>query len=161
MATKQEIITAIRQGIERVEQTFSGLSDAELDKPVHAGEGGWTARQILAHLAGRADSYQMMFQLAEAPPQQQGAPSFDVNHWNQGIVDARVGKSRDDLLAEFRETHESLIQRVEALPDETLQQTVTMPRGPVTVGDALLGSGGQHSISHAEEVEQALGTPGS
>ena len=154
MATKQEIVTAIRQGIERVDQTFSGLSDEQLDNRVHDSEGGWTARQILAHLAGRADSYQMMFQLAEAPAPQ-GAPSLDVNHWNQRIVDARAGKSRDELLAEFRETHERLIQQVEALPDEMLQQTVTMPRGPVTVGDALLGSGGMHSVRHAEEVEQA------
>lgn len=154
MATKQEIIAAIQQGIQRVEQTFSDLSDEQLDKRVHEGADGWTACQILAHLAGRSDSYQMMFQLAEAPPPQD-RPAFDVNHWNQQIVDARAGKSKDELLTEFRETHERLIQQVEALPDAALLQTVTMPRGPITVGDALAGSGGMHSVRHAEEVEQA------
>lgn len=156
MPTKQEIIAAIQEGIERVEQTFGKLSDEQLDAQVHEGDGGWTGRQILAHLAGRSGTHQMIFQMAEAPPPQSSElGGFDVNHWNQKIVDERAGSSKDDLLAEFRETHEQLLQRVEALPDDGLQQPVTMTRGVMPLGDVLLNSGGKHSVAHAEEVEQA------
>ena len=51
MATREEIIGAIQQGIATVDQTFGDLSDEQLATEVY--EGGWTAKGILAHLAGR------------------------------------------------------------------------------------------------------------
>lgn len=160
MATKPEITTAIRAGIDRVEQTFGDMSDEQLNKQIHEDDGGWTAKQVLAHLAGRADTHQMMFQMAGGPPPEPPAGGFDVNHWNQQIVDARSDKSRDELLTEFRDAHERLIERVEALPEEDLGKSVTTPRGTSTLGDVLMGSGGNHSVAHSEEVKQSLGASG-
>ena len=51
MATKQEITAAIREGIEHVERTFGALTDDQLRVKVHEADGGWTAKEILAHLA--------------------------------------------------------------------------------------------------------------
>lgn len=156
MAEKQEIIDQIQAGIERVDQTFSGLSDEQLDTQVHEGEGGWTARQVLAHLAGRADGYNMVFQMAEGGKGFAGG-DFDVNTWNQQKVDARADKSRDELLEEFRTTHQVMIERVKAADDATLQTKVPSPRGgEIEIGDMLMGSAGRHSIMHSEEVEKAL-----
>ena len=53
MVAKEQITTAIQQGIADVEATFGGLSDAQLTTQVYTEPGGWTARDILAHLAGR------------------------------------------------------------------------------------------------------------
>ena len=64
MATKQEIIAAIREGIEQVERTFGALNDEQLRVKVHESDGGWTAKEILAHLAGRARGYETMRNLA-------------------------------------------------------------------------------------------------
>lgn len=156
MAEKQEIVTQIQAGIERVNETFGSLSDPQLDQQVHEGEGGWTARQILAHLAGRADGYDMLFQMAKGGA---GFSSgdFDVDTWNQQHVDARADKSRDELLEEFRNAHRAIIERVETVDDETLQTKVPSPRGgEMAVSDMLMGSAGRHSIMHAEEVERAL-----
>lgn len=154
MAERHEIVSQIQAGIERVNDTFGSLTDAQLDQQVH--EGGWTARQILAHLAGRADGYDMLFQMAEGS---EGFTSgdFDVDTWNQQHVDARADKSRDDLLEEFRNAHRAIIERVETVDEETLQAKVPSPRGGENaVSDMLMGSAGRHSIMHAEEVERAL-----
>jgi hypothetical protein len=154
MPTKQEIIAAIQQGIEQVEQTFGDLSDEDLDARIHEGDGGWTGHQILAHLAGRSGTHQMIFQMAEAPPAQPPeSGSFDVNHWNQKIVDQRAGATKEQLLTEFRETHEQLVNRVEALPEEALNEQITTPRGVSSLGEVLMNSGGKHSIAHAEEMK--------
>lgn len=155
MTTKSEITTAIRAGIDRVEQTFGNMSDEQLNKQVHEGDGGWTAKQVLAHLAGRVDTHNMMFLMAGGPPPEAPAGGFDVNHWNQQIVDARADKSKDELLTEFRDVHERLIQRVDALPEDDLGKTVTTPRGTSTLGEVLMGSGGNHSVTHSEEVKRA------
>lgn len=156
MAEKQEIVTQIQAGIEQVNQTFGQLTDEQLDTQVHEGEGGWTARQVLAHLASRADGYNMLFEMAEGGAGFAGG-TFDVNTWNQQHVDALAGKSRDELLEEFRATHQAMIERVEAADDATLQTKVPSPRGgEMEISEMLLGSAGRHSIMHSEEVEQAL-----
>lgn len=156
LAAKSEVVGAINKGIEDVDGVFGSLSDEQLATRVHQDDIGWTAGQVLAHLAGRQAGYEMMSKLAQGgPPPDMG--SFDVHAWNQSHVDARAGKSRDELLAEFREVHEGLAARVEAMPDELLAREFVGFRGPTTVGDSLMASGGTHSSSHAAEVSQALG----
>lgn len=156
MATREEIIGAIQQGIAAVDQTFSGLTDEQLATEVY--ENGWTAKEILAHLAGRQSSYDMLFHLAaggEMPQAPDGG--FDVDHWNQQIVDERIDKSRDELIAEARAVHEALLERISNIDDATLNATVPMPRGEMLASDILAGSGGMHSVTHSADVAKALG----
>lgn len=157
MATKEEIIAAIRQGIARVEATFGGLTDEQLATQVHSEEAGWTARDILTHLAGRAQGYELTFRLAEGTPVPPRPGGFDVNAWNQSRIAERAGKSRDELLAEVRAVHEALIARVEGLTDEQLSDTIRRGENTIPVSEALRGGGGTHSINHTIEVEKALG----
>ena len=157
MATKQEIIATIREGNARVMQTFGGLSDEQLNRKIYDGEHGWTAKEILAHLASRAPGYERMIGMAESGS---GFPAgFNIDAYNQERVDERMGKSRDALLADFLTTHVALIERVEGLPDEMLAKTIQRPQGAVPLSDILRGSGGRHSITHAADVERALGLP--
>lgn len=155
MATKQEIIETIRQGNQRVAHTFSALTDEQLNTRVHFDEIGWTAKQVLVHLASRAPGHARMIGMAESGA---GFPAgFDVNAYNQQRIDERGGKSRDALLAEFLTAHDALIERVQGMTDEQLSRTLRMPRGEMALSDVLRGSGGQHSINHAAEVEKVLG----
>ena len=153
MATKQEITAAIRAGIEQVERTFDSLTDEQLQVKVHQADGGWTAKEILAHLAGRARGYEMMRNLAAGTPP---AGGLDVNHWNQERVTERINNSRDDLLAEFRTTHEGLIAFIETLDDATLDREIRLGSQPAPLGEVIRRAGGQHSVNHAREVEEAL-----
>ncbi len=154
MATKQEIVASINDGIARVDATFGGLSDEQLQQKVHEADGGWTAKQILAHLAGRQGSYDAIVAMAQgdAPPFTSG-----VDDWNQQAVDQRIDNSAEALLTEFQQVHETLIATVRDLDEDLLATTIAMPRGEMTLSDILAGSGGRHSISHSAEVEAALG----
>jgi uncharacterized protein (TIGR03083 family) len=155
MATREEIITAIRAGMDRVEAVFSPLTDEQLATPVHPDEGGWTARDILAHLAGRQMGIDGMFGIA-AGGASPFAGGFDVDQWNRDRIKERSGRSRDELLDEFRSVHTALIERVRQTPDGQFAVTVESPRGPATLGDMLAGSGGRHSVTHADEVAAAV-----
>lgn len=156
MASKREIIAAIRQGNDRVGRTFGSLSNAQLATNVHEGEDGWTVKQILAHLAARGDTYDVLIGMAGSDRPVLGG-DFDIDAWNRSQVEARRDRSRDALLDDFRAAHERLIARVQEMPDAQLQRTIVFPRGPVSLDDVLRNSGGLHSVSHAEEVEKALG----
>lgn len=159
LASKAEIVDAIRAGVGRVQSTFGELTEEQLDTQVYDGPTGWTARQVLAHLAGREDTYDLLIQLAEETG---GAPpgGFDIDTWNQQLIVDRQSRSLGTLLREFQQVHERLIARVEALRDDQLQRVVVFPNQETTLGDVLLGSGGMHSIQHAEDVEKSLGLPG-
>jgi uncharacterized damage-inducible protein DinB len=157
MATKQDAAESIQLGIDRVQSTFGSLTDEQLKTTIHQAAGGWTAKQILAHLASREPNYERLINMAET-----GASlptgNIDFNAMNQEAVDQVVDRSRDELLAQFRDAHEGLITRVQGLPDDLLDKTIALPMGDVALGDVLMRGGGLHSINHAIEVEQALGT---
>jgi hypothetical protein len=161
MATKQEIIAAIRQGQERVRATFGRLSAEQLAMRVHDDEGDrWTAKHVLAHLAGRAAGYTRMMQLGQRqPPTPPPGARFDVNEWNRQQVEQRIDRPATELLREFRQVHDDLIRQVEALPDETLDRVVPHPAGERPLGEVLMMSGGTHSVNHTATVERALGLP--
>jgi len=157
MATKQEITDMIRQGNQRVMQTFGGLTEEQLNTRVHFDDIGWTAKQLLAHLAGRAPGHARMIGMAESGA---GLPAdFDLNAYNQQIVDERKDKSRDALIAEFLTVHDALIERVNGMSDEQLAKTMQWRTGEIPLSDVLRGSGGQHSTNHAAEAEKVLGLP--
>lgn len=156
MPDKDQITAAIGQGIADVEATFGGLSDAQLGTQVHAEAGGWTARDILAHLAGREQVYAMMRQAASGG-ENPFASISNFGDWNQARVTERAGVSRDDLLTEFRTVHENLLTQVQAMSDDDLAGTVALgPRTP-SLADLMYASGGTHSSGHAKEVAQAVG----
>lgn len=157
MATKQEITETIRQGNQRVMQTFGGLTEEQMNTRVHFDDIGWTAKQLLAHLAGRAPGHTRMIGMAESGT---GLPAdFDLNAYNQQIVDERKDKSRDALIAEFLTVHDALIERVNGMSDEQLAKTMQWRTGEIPLSDVLRGSGGQHSTNHAAEAEKVLGLP--
>jgi len=155
MASKGEISAAILRGNRDVQQVFGGLMDTQLDTRVQQGEGTWTAGDILGHLAGREQVYAMMFQAARGD--NPFAAISDFNAWNEARVAERRGDERDDLLAEFRAVHEALLAQVEATDEAELAQVVALGARQATLGDLLLGSGGQHSTTHASEVASVLG----
>lgn len=157
MATRAEIAGAIQQGMGAVEETFEDLSDEQLATQVYDDGDGWTAKQVLAHLAGRKAGYDMLIEMATGEREASFGDDMDFNAWNQRFVDERGNESRDELLTEFKTIHEELIEQAAALDDEQLAVTLTMPRGEMTIGDILAGSGGMHSINHSADVAKALG----
>ena len=156
MPDKSQITAAIQQGIADVTATFGNLSDEQLATQIHAADGGWTARDILAHLAGREQVYAMMQQVASG-----GENPFtkvtNYNDFNEARVTDRQGKSRDELLSEVRTVHENLLAQVQAMSDEQLAGVVPIGQRTPTLGDLMYGSGGTHSSNHAKEVSQVLG----
>ncbi len=139
MATHAEIDGAIEQGIRAVEGTFGDLSDEQLAVQVYTDGDGWTAGQILAHLAGRKAGYDMIIEMATGQREPGFGDSMDFDAWNRRFVDERAGQSRDELIAEFKDVHQELRARVASLDESALNGTMTTPRGEITFGDLLAG----------------------
>jgi hypothetical protein len=156
MTAREDIIAAIRSGVERANATFGALDDAQLGREIYPGEGGWTARQVLAHLAGRAYNYDILFEMA-AGLREPDLGSLDIDRQNERIIQELEGKSRDELLAQMRAVHEEVIARVQSAPDEVLEREFPIPSGSIPFSRVLRSAAGRHTIQHTAEVEEALG----
>jgi hypothetical protein len=158
VTSKADIIAAIEAGNARVAAVFGALSAEQLATRVYPGGRGWTARDILAHLAGRGPGHEIVLELARDPTTFDFA-NFDADAWNQQRVDELAGLGRDELLAEFRAVHEALRDRVAAMSDAELSVELAFPFGSLGLGDVLQLSGGEHSEQHADDVARALDLP--
>lgn len=153
MANRQEIIETIQEGNALVLRTFANLSEAQAQTRV--GDGGWTAKEVLAHMAGRQPAYERLIRMTQPdPPVFSG--NLDPDAYNASLVDERRDKPVAEILAEFMSVHERLIQQVQELPDAALSQAIALPQVEMPLGDLLRLAGGVHSIGHTKEVQEAL-----
>lgn len=141
--TKGELLELLRTQAAQVEDAVEGLSAEQLEEGRY--EGGWNARQILAHVAAIEWTYPRLIDLAKGPresapprtdapaaPASQpstgtaaataptGAPPANpIDSYNARQVEKRAGSSVAELLEEFRTNRAALIAAVEAA-DEAL-----------------------------------------
>lgn len=154
MFARREVVAAIRDATRRSAATFGALSDAQLAVRVGDGSGAdaWTAREVLAHLAGRALLYALLIELARTGLR---LDDFDVDEFNALRVHDRRERGVADLLAEFRTTHEELARWVAVEP--AFEQSVRLNGRAMPLSTVLLVEAALHSLEHAAAVRQAVG----
>ncbi len=163
MATKEQIVDALRAFVQRVDKLTAGLSPDDWQKSVY--EGGWTVKQAFCHLAAMSNAVPFIINLAAAPappPQRKGgdggtSTAFDADAWNAREVGTRENKPVEEILAEVRTGHDNSIKAVQATSDELLTKEFRAPWGLIApLGDALLETVNGHNGGHLTDVEQAL-----
>ena len=152
VASKQDIINAYQESTRRLDGIVAGRSEEDLMKTA---DGGWTAKQIICHLASTAGSAAFFVTMAQSG-QGMGA-GFDLDRWNAEQVAARQDKPLDEILAEFRAGHESSIKAVEAAADDLLAKQVPNFSGVMSaLADMIQGSPTDHEAAHLDDLEKAL-----
>jgi hypothetical protein len=154
MATRAEVVNSIRQATETVGRTCRTLAEEHLQTRVHEGEHGWTARELLAHLAGRQVVNDCPLQLASGVGAPLGGNACRGDRY-QTLVDRRLSRSRDAPLAAFQAVQEALIARAQALSDDQFARPIP-PQGEMLLGELLGMAGGAHASHHAPDIEQAI-----
>jgi len=152
VASKQEIISAYQQSTRRLDGIVAGRSEEDLKKIVYP---GWSAKQILCHLASTAGSAAFFITLAQSG-QGMGA-GFDIDRWNAEQVAARQDRPLEEIMAEVRAGHESSIKAVESAADDLMaKQVPDFSGGMSALADLIKGSATDHEASHLDDLEKAL-----
>src|SRR5689334_19018984 len=119
--TKAELLARIRAARADLERTIAGLDDAALSAP---GPEGWAVKDHLAHLAawGRKVLANME---GRKGPQVLGVPEdvYQRGDWveiNEIVRAPDKDRPAADILADYRDVHTTLLQRIEALPETDL-----------------------------------------
>ena len=122
-------------------------------------EGEWSVRDVLSHLAARANPVALVRGRIESPaatPDQ--SARRDIVAVNQGQIDERRSASATDLLDEIRQGHAEASSAIQSLDEAFLstQVSIPMPPGEVVAIDLIQMAGPRHDNSHWDAIEAAL-----
>lgn len=153
--------TLIRQyaaGPDEVRAAVAGLTDAELDltPPAEVDPDGWTARQIVHHLADSemTSAIRLRRLLTETDPVIQG---YDENEFARRLhYDTRPIAASLDALRAARATSTELLERLSE--DDWRRAGSHSDSGSYSVEDWLTIYAA-HAHEHAEQIARAVGRP--
>ncbi|HYF65529.1 MAG TPA: DinB family protein [Herpetosiphonaceae bacterium] len=134
-------------------------SEDELRAPIR--DDGWTAFQILSHMAissrGILSLAKAQYRARKAGQEFGGAgPGFDIHRWNEEQVAAWSDHSLEQVRTEWTETGRQFHAFSSSLSAEDLELPVRFADGtPLTLGE-LLGVITFHLRTHRQELSRGL-----
>ncbi|MCZ2108107.1 MAG: DinB family protein [Dehalococcoidia bacterium] len=150
-----QALSALDQAVRRVETAARQVPAGAWDDIIHTGDGAWTRRQLLAHLASSDRRQLVRIRIGAGIPEpgdeQEHAAELQIDTWNQARVDERSGQSIDDLLTEMRANRGNLVALLGRLSPE--QRERPMPfRGVPTPLPEMIRFLILHFDMHAAEL---------
>lgn len=158
IATREELLAALRADAARLPEVVGAIGEAELERGVY--ENGWSARQLLAHLAAIEWTYPHLIERAQAAggSDSSAGGTFDMDAYNERQVVKRAEAGIEDLLEEFGRNRAATIEAV-AEADGALLAQQTRSAGGVegTLLEVLIGVTVGHVREHLGDLEGAGG----
>jgi uncharacterized protein (TIGR03083 family) len=157
-ATKQALLAALRASGDETIATLRALPPESLARACYAG--GWSGREVVAHLAAIEWTYPRLIDLAREAERQgasgdAGATSVSggIDGYNARQVAKRAGVSLDDLLDEFARNRAATIAAVEAM-DESLLAVPIRSAGGVegALADVVRWVAVDHVLGHVRDI---------
>ena len=148
-ATRKRLLEQYRDGYRTVSEAVAGLSDAELDR---VPADGWTARQIVHHLADSeiTSAIRLRRLIAEQQPVIHG---YDEELFAKRLYyDRPIGPSLEALKA-ARSTTADIVER---LSEAEWQRSGTHSESGAYGVETWLEIYAAHAHDHAEQIRRAL-----
>ena len=156
MATREQLLEAIVNADNRVIEIFARLTPGQAATQVHLEEGGWSAKQVLAHLTSNDVRLDMYLDPDCTIASLYGQAYWD---WNQKWVDDRDGRDLASLIVEHQTQSASSIEKVRSITQAGLDRIVPAPgeRPPRPISDWIEVVCVGHAIRHSGVVAEILG----
>jgi hypothetical protein len=148
VATKDELTNGINVLIREGKRIGGRLTG---DQWAAAGsEGGWSNRQILAHVAGvGAIVVPFVTSIANAAPGTDSSAGVDIDAMNAQIVGQRADKTVPQLVDELAANYGGVIEWLRTAPDELLERRASFAvYQDLTLSDLMMQVVVMHGIAH-------------
>lgn len=161
IATREELLAALRADAARLPEVVGAIGEAELERGVY--ENGWSARQLLAHLAAIEWTYPRLIERAQAAQgvglnEESGGGGFDMDAYNERQVSKRAGATVAELLEEFGRNRAATIEAAGSASEALLAQRTRSAGGVEgTLLEVLIGVTVGHVREHLGDLERAGG----
>ena len=156
--TKHELLEHIKRDRARLEETVEGLGDEELAAP--GPDGGWSVRDHLSHIAAwermivahlRDGSDHEIAGMDEA-----SYAAATLDELNDQLYRLHGDRTVDQVRAEFRAAHESIVSYIERMPEDRLGAPYWEEDAEKTVLDKIAGDTYLHYAEHAEWISELI-----
>lgn len=154
---KQELEAQFRDERAKLEAVLGSLTPAQMQ--VAGVVGDWSIKDVLAHISvWSARTVALMFQAERGQAPSIGVPEDAAADWanvNAKSYAEQKDRALEQVLADFRGTHQQLLKRVAAWKDEhTFFDKRAYPslRGN-SIFDYAYGNGPEHDIEHRRQIE--------
>ena len=144
-------------------EVVAAIGADDLERGVY--ENGWSARQLLAHLAAIEWTYPRLIEQARSPaearPTSSASRSFDMDAYNHRQVSNRADATIPELLEEFARNRQSTITAIADAEQELLNQPTRSAGGAQgTLLEVLTNVTLEHVRTHLSDLESAVDTVG-
>ncbi|MHB8573204.1 MAG: maleylpyruvate isomerase N-terminal domain-containing protein [Candidatus Dormibacteria bacterium] len=148
------LVEDLRRGGREAARRMLALPLSSLDAGGY--EGGWTGRQILAHISSIEWTYPRIIDLARTGSSAAGtatAGAFDIDAYNQRQVDRRADRTLEELVAEFTSNRDALVAAVETMDPALLEvQVESVARMTGSLDQVLRFVALTHVDDHLDQV---------
>lgn len=148
MATRDELTAALEVLINEARRIGARFSDEDWAR--EGDEGGWTTKQVLAHVAGVGGMVvPFVTAVSSAPPGANAGQGFDVDAMNAQIVAQRADKTPAELVAEVESSYGAVIEFVRGAADDLLDRRIEFADfHDLPVSDLMVQIVALHGIAH-------------
>jgi uncharacterized damage-inducible protein DinB len=143
--TREELLDVIGQ-----------MDTADWERPVQAGESGWTVKQALLHVA-TSESGQLAAGKAIAAGQPTVPDDFDLNRYNKRQIEKNQARQPPEILFGMAESRQKLLAFLDDVSAEDLDKRGKHGRGDVISLEQLFYRIGEHEAEHTAEIRQTSG----
>jgi hypothetical protein len=169
--TRDEAVRTLQEGQDRVDALVEGLSEGQLTRPGTIGDGDWSAKDLIGHLATWEEAALRTleeFQRGEMPWIETDDGPFAapdagrVDVFNARTVAEKQRRTLAEVAAQAGRTHRELVDAIEGLSDEEWRAKATYPtpmdrrRRLVTLLGSVLGAPRRpfgHAFAHLPDLE--------
>lgn len=154
-AMRRQAMDEIAAAPGKLRAAVGGLKDNQLDTPYR--EGGWTARQVVHHVADSHLNAYVRLRLALTETEPTIKP-YDEKRWAE-LADAKSGPVEVSLTL-LEATHDRWVRLLRSLADADFAKTFRHPEHGVRTLDWLLflyAWHGKHHIAHITRLRQQKG----
>jgi hypothetical protein len=156
--TRDEVVAAVERERARLVELVQRLAREAETRPVT--EGGWTARDVLAHCIHWVG--QLAFGLGatrEPPPYvtEAGSARLPADEWNRRVVESYADVPLDRVLADFDGATDAVLERVRLMSDDDVNASGRLPWAPdEALWESIASETFGHWPDHSADLERAL-----
>jgi uncharacterized protein (TIGR03083 family) len=157
MTSREDVIACLTNFRDDVLALSEAASDSAWAAQTY--EDGWTARDVLSHIASTGGAVNFILMMARAGPSGAGGAAFDNDAFNRQQVAMRAERSVAEVLDEVRSNIARDVQAVQSAPDDLLQQHFrALWDVEGTVAEVIVTSVNGHLGGHVADLRGALTT---
>ena len=153
---KRAIEAYLRQAHQATWPVLAAIPGEARERIVYSeGDGPWTVRDIVAHLADAEAG--LLGQVQRLMAGKVTVPAdFDLNRWNRSAVRRSQGRTFDELVGQIAVSHREAITTLETCDEAALDLQGRHSSGKVLTAEGFFRRMADHRQEHTRDIQRAI-----